>query len=126
MVAAGGGVLTGKYLNADSDHDRLNKAEYFQHYKVERAMQIAQIVIDIAAEVGCSAAQVALAWIRQQSPCHIPIIGARNLDHLKDNLGCLNVTLNQAQLTRLNTASEVDPGFALQFLRRLQNLFLRS
>lgn len=120
----GGGVLTGKYLNADSKQDRLNKAEYFQHYKVDRAMQIAQVVVDVADEVGCSAAQVALAWIRQQSSRHIPIIGARNLDHLKDNLGCLNITLNEDQLTRLNAASEVDPGFALKFLRRLQNLFL--
>lgn len=120
----GGGVLTGKYLNTDSAHDRLNKAEYFQHYKVDRAMQIAQVVVDVANEIGCSAAQVALAWIRQRSPRHIPIIGARTLDHLKDNLGCLNVTLNDDQLTHLNAASEVDPGFALKFLRRLQNLFL--
>lgn len=120
----GGGVLTGKYLNADSDHDRLNKAEYFQHYKVDRAMQIAQVVVEVAGEIGCSAAQVALAWIRRQSPRHIPIIGARNLNHLKDNLGCLNVSLNQDQLTRLDAASEIDPGFALKFLRRLQTLFL--
>lgn len=120
----GGGVLTGKYLNNNSDQDRLNKAEYFQHYKADRAMQIAQVVVDVAGEIGCSAAQVALSWIRQQSPRHIPIIGARNLAHLKDNLGCLNITLNQDHLTRLNAASNVDPGFALKFLRRLQNLFL--
>jgi diketogulonate reductase-like aldo/keto reductase len=87
-------------------------------------MQIAQVVLDVAHEIGCSAAQVALAWIRHQSSRHIPIIGARKLDHLKDNLGCLNVVLNEAQLTRLNAASEIDSGFALQFLRRLQNLFL--
>jgi aryl-alcohol dehydrogenase-like predicted oxidoreductase len=120
----GGGVLTGKYLTTDSSQDRLNKSEHFQHYKVDRAMQIAQIVVSIANEMDCSAAQVALAWIRQQSPRHIPIIGARNLNHLKDNLGCLKVTLSDEQLIRLNSASEIDPGFALQFLRRLQNLFL--
>jgi len=120
----GGGVLTGKYLKQDSESDRLNKAEYFQHYKVDRAMEIAQIVVDVANETGCSAAQVALAWIRQQSPRHIPIVGARNLEHLKDNLGCLNITLSQDQLIRLNAAGDVDPGFALKFLRRLQNLFL--
>ncbi|XPM54522.2 MAG: aldo/keto reductase [Leptolyngbya sp. IPPAS B-1204] len=58
----GGGVLTGKYLHQDSEHDRLNKSEYFQHYKIDRAMQIAQTVVDIANEIGCSAAQVALAF----------------------------------------------------------------
>jgi aryl-alcohol dehydrogenase-like predicted oxidoreductase len=120
----GGGVLTGKYLNQDAEGDRLNKAEYFQQYKSDRALQIAQVVVDVASEIGCSAAQVALSWIRQQSSRHIPIIGARSLDHLKDNLGCLNVTLNDDQIARLNASSEVDLGFALKFLRRLQNLFL--
>jgi aryl-alcohol dehydrogenase-like predicted oxidoreductase len=123
----GGGVLTGKYLNANSSQDnRLNKAEYFQQYKVERAMQIAQVVVEVAEESGCSAAQVALAWIRQQSPRHIPIIGARTLEHLKDNLSCLNIMLDDNQLDRLNAASEIDLGFATKFLRRLQNLFLGS
>ncbi|GAB4239018.1 MAG: aldo/keto reductase [Elainellaceae cyanobacterium] len=123
----GGGVLTGKYLNANSGQDnRLNKAEYFQQYTVDRAMQIAQVVVEVAEESGCSAAQVALAWIRQQSPRHIPIIGARTLEHLKDNLGCLDIVLDNHQLDRLNAASEIDLGFATKFLRRLQNLFLGS
>jgi hypothetical protein len=52
------------------------------------------------------------------------IIGARTLEHLKDNLGCLQVALSEEQLICLNVVSEVDPGFALKFLRRLQNLFL--
>jgi aryl-alcohol dehydrogenase-like predicted oxidoreductase len=56
----GGGVLTGKYLTTDSSQDRLNKSEYFQHYKVDRAMQIAQVVVGIANELDCSASQVAL------------------------------------------------------------------
>jgi len=87
-------------------------------------MQIAQVVVDVANTSGCSASQVALAWIRHQSPRHIPIIGARNLAHLQDNLGCLNVTLSGDQLTRLNAINQSDPGFALRFLRKLQNMFL--
>jgi aryl-alcohol dehydrogenase-like predicted oxidoreductase len=121
----GGGVLTGKYLNENIGNDnRLNKSKYFEQYKAERAMQIAQAVVDVANEVGCSAAQVALAWIRQQSPRHIPIIGARSLEHLKDNLGCLNFTLSEEHLTQLNTVSQIDPGFAIGFLRKMPNLFL--
>ena len=121
----GAGVLTGKYLKADASQDnRLNKAEFFPQYTVDRAMQIAQVVVDVSAEAECSEAQVALAWIRQQSPRHIPIIGARTLEQLKDNLGCLNIVLNNEQLTRLNAASEIDLGFPLKFLRRMENLVL--
>lgn len=121
----GGGVLTGKYLKADlNDDNRLSKAEYFERYKSDRAMQIAQVVVEMAKEIGCSASQLALAWIRHQSPRHIPIIGARTLEHLKDNLGCLDVRLTDDQLARLNQATQTDSGFALRFLRNLQNLFL--
>jgi aryl-alcohol dehydrogenase-like predicted oxidoreductase len=121
----GAGVLTGKYLKADASQDnRLNKAEFFPQYTVDRAMQIAQVVVDVAAEAECSAPQVALAWIRQQSPRHIPIIGARTLEQLKDNLSCLNVVLNNEQLIRLNAASAIDLGFPLKFLRRMENLVL--
>lgn len=87
-------------------------------------MQIAQTVVEIANEIGITPAQVALAWIRHQSPRHIPIIGARTLAHLKDNLGCLTVLLSEEQLTRLNAVSQIDPGFALRFLRKLQPMFL--
>jgi aryl-alcohol dehydrogenase-like predicted oxidoreductase len=123
----GGGVLTGKYLKADIGTDnRLSKSEYFERYKAESALQIAQTVVEVAQDADCSPAQVALAWIRQQSPRHIPIVGARSLEHLQDNLGCLKVTLSTDHLTRLDAVSQIDPGFALQFLRRLQNLFLGS
>ncbi len=121
----GGGALTGKYLKADLDDDnRLSKAEYFERYKSDHTMQIAQVVVEMAKEIGCSASQLALAWIRHQSPRHIPIIGARTLEHLKDNLGCLDVKLTDDQLARLDEATQIDPGFALRFLRSLQNLFL--
>lgn len=120
----GGGVLTGKYLAGLNHDNRLNKAEYFERYKHDRALQIAQVVVEVAKEIGCSASQLALSWIRHQSPRHIPIIGARTLDHLKDNLGCLEVTLTDDQLACLNEATQTDLGFALRFLRNLQNLFL--
>jgi hypothetical protein len=43
---------------------------------------------------------------------------------LQDNLGCLNVTLSEDQLTHFNAISQSDPGFALRFLLKLQNMFL--
>jgi aryl-alcohol dehydrogenase-like predicted oxidoreductase len=120
-----GGALTGKYLKNDEGGDnRLTKAKYFQAYRNERVMTIAKTVVKTAKEIGCSPAQLALAWIQQKSPRHIPIIGARNLDQLRDNLGCLDVTLNEEHFKRLDEVSAVDPGFALQFLRKLQDNFL--
>ena len=47
----------------------------------------------------------------------VPLIGARNLDQLSDNLGALDVTLSSEQLARLEDVSRVDPGFPHDFLQ---------
>jgi diketogulonate reductase-like aldo/keto reductase len=65
----------------------------------------------IATEVNRSPSQVALNWLIQQPGKPIPIVGARKVSHLEDNLGALDFTLDTTQLDRLNQAS----SFALPF-----------
>ncbi|MDD2925022.1 aldo/keto reductase [Rhodoferax sp.] len=55
----------------------------------------------IAAEAGCTPAQLALAWLLHQGPDIIPIPGTTRLDHLADNLAALNVRLDAATLMRV-------------------------
>jgi diketogulonate reductase-like aldo/keto reductase len=69
----------------------------------------------VAQDVGRSAAQVALAWLRQQPGVVIPIIGARTPAQLKDNLGSLAFTLEKPQLKKLNEASRIEMGFPNDF-----------
>jgi diketogulonate reductase-like aldo/keto reductase len=62
---------------------------------------------------------VALAWVRQQPfGVVVPILGARSLAQLTDNLGCLEFTLGPEQLERLDAASKVELGFPHDFLVR--------
>jgi len=62
---------------------------------------------------------VALAWVRQQPfGVIVPILGAKTVAQLKDNLGALDVTLGPAQLEKLDAASKVDLGFPHDFLVR--------
>jgi len=56
-------------------------------------------------------AQVALAWLRYQTVPVIPIIGARKLSQLQDNLGSLDVELSAEQLKSLDRASRIELGF---------------
>ncbi|NDP38809.1 MAG: aldo/keto reductase [Rhodoferax sp.] len=56
----------------------------------------------IAAEVGCSPAQLALAWLLHQGEYIIPIPGTTRLEHLADNLGAVTVSLSAATLKRLD------------------------
>lgn len=56
----------------------------------------------IAAEVGCTPAQLALAWIMAYQPTAVSIPGTRSIAHLEDNMGALQVQLSADVVQRLN------------------------
>lgn len=60
--------------------------------------------------------QVALAWLRAQSKAIIPIISATRTTQLKDNLGCLDMTLSPEHLCQLEEVSRISLDFPLGFL----------
>ncbi|MBW8728179.1 MAG: aldo/keto reductase [Inquilinus limosus] len=72
----------------------------------------------MAAEIGKSPAQVALAWTLLNRAVTAPIIGARTAAQLEDNLGALDVVLSDDQRARLEAASAIDLGFPHEFLVR--------
>jgi aryl-alcohol dehydrogenase-like predicted oxidoreductase len=104
-----GGELTGKY-NAPSDEPKRSKDT------TERIKAMASVVMDVAKESGRTPSQVAINWGRQSSDNIIPILGARRLEQLQDNLGCLDFALTPEQIERLNAASPIDLGFPTAFL----------
>jgi aryl-alcohol dehydrogenase-like predicted oxidoreductase len=112
--ALGSGVLSGKY-NRPDQADEQGRAAMWGRIS-ERNLAIAQATVDIAAEIECSPAQAALNWVRQQPGVIIPILGARTLAQVEDNLACLNYTLSPEQLARLNQVSQIELGFPHEFL----------
>jgi aryl-alcohol dehydrogenase-like predicted oxidoreductase len=107
----GGGVLSGKYnAAAPGGTTRLSRDAIS-----EQDLGVARIVQEVAAELGATPAQVALAWTRQRDGV-LPIIGARNLDQLQDNLGCTAVTLPPQQVMRLEAATGFSLGFPADFI----------
>lgn len=107
----GGGVLTGKYNKQQGDNEQ-RRLEQIS----EKNLAIADVVSQVAAEIGHSPSQVALAWLLTQQGVTIPIIGARKLSQFKDNLACLDVKLTPKHLQRLNEVSQIDLGFPHDFL----------
>jgi aryl-alcohol dehydrogenase-like predicted oxidoreductase len=142
----GGGVLTGKYNKSNREEQQQTQQqntsssstmvvtqegnsrlevqnELTNRFLTDRNILIAQEVSKIAKEIQCSAAQVALNWVRQQNiiaPARknkiIPIIGARKETQIKDNLACLEFELTTEQMQRLNEVSKIELGFPHDFL----------
>jgi aryl-alcohol dehydrogenase-like predicted oxidoreductase len=109
------GVLSGKFLGVGTNQATRQRADRIP----PRHMEIAQLVADVAKDYGCSSSQVAFAAIRQMSKWGdiIPIIAGRNVAQIKDNIGCLNVTLEEAHLKRIDEATAVDLGFPHEFVK---------
>jgi aryl-alcohol dehydrogenase-like predicted oxidoreductase len=112
-----GGVLTGKYADGKAGADARMNNEMMKRFgrSSERATAVVAEVLKIAREVGRSPAQVALAWLRQRPWPVIPIVGARRLEQFRDNLACLDLTLDADQAGRLDAASRVELGFPHDF-----------
>jgi aryl-alcohol dehydrogenase-like predicted oxidoreductase len=108
-----GGLLSGKFSRRDANQPgTTHRAHAGQLSPLqERAMDV---VWEIASEIDTTPARVALAWIIQQGL--IPVLGARTLGQLQDNLGASEVRLNDAHLTRLDAATHVDLGYPHEFL----------
>ncbi|GIH04030.1 oxidoreductase [Rhizocola hellebori] len=107
----GGGVLSGKY-NAGQPEDRTRLSRDSIN---ERDLGIARVVHEVASELGVTPAQVALGWTRQRGGV-LPIIGARTVDQLLDNLGCTAVTLPPELVVRLETTTGFSLGFPADFI----------
>ncbi|HHQ13639.1 MAG TPA: aldo/keto reductase [Chromatiales bacterium] len=105
-----GGLLTGKF-NADADEAarqgaRLQAGPRGARTLTERNLKLSAELSRIAASLGCSPAQLALAWLRQRmSVPVIPIIGARNLHQLEDNLAAADVELPGDVIDELDRVS---------------------
>jgi aryl-alcohol dehydrogenase-like predicted oxidoreductase len=107
------GVLTGKYHgHGGSELGRMN-SETMKTFMPEqqRATRIVAAVKIVSEQTGCSMAQVALAWLRYRPVPVIPIIGARKLTQLQDNLASFDLELSAEHLKSLEEASRVELGF---------------
>jgi aryl-alcohol dehydrogenase-like predicted oxidoreductase len=107
------GVLTGKYHGeGKADGARLS-TEAMKAFlpEAQRAARIVAALKSVSQQVGRTLAQVALAWLRYRPVPVIPIIGARKVNQLQDNLASLELKLSHEQLKTLDEASRVELGF---------------
>jgi aryl-alcohol dehydrogenase-like predicted oxidoreductase len=105
----GRGFLSGRFRSADDlpEDDFRHGHPRFQPGNIERNLTLVERVEAIAAEKGCTAAQLALAWVLAQGDDVVPIPGTTTVAHLEQNVAALELELTEADLSRLDEALPV-------------------
>lgn len=116
------GMLTGK-IQPDTENidTRLVQQEVAtdRPVKNERGFRIAAAVRAAAAEIGCSSAQLALAWQRTK-PVTSVLLGTRTTEQLDDNLEALDISVPPditARLDELTAVPDEYPGAFIDFFQ---------
>ncbi len=97
------GFLSGKYRRGADVSDSARAA--FVGGPSDDEFVVIDTVATIADELGATSSAVSLAWLRARPGTVVPILGARRLAHLEDNVAGLNVTLSAEQLRTLDDVS---------------------
>lgn len=122
-----GGWLSGKYhrgMSAPVEGTRIDAAEKqgwsesWSAYATERTWAILDELFAVAKEVDKTPAQVALNWLLQQPGVSAPIIGARTMEQLENNLGAAGWALGISLVVRLNEISHAELPYPYSFITR--------
>ncbi|MBJ22768.1 MAG: aldo/keto reductase [bacterium] len=99
------GILTGKFSLGSRGGDESQRNQLHGGHIPDHKRALVIELEKVAEELACSPAQLALRWLRQRSPRAIPIVGARTVEQLRDNLGAVDVQIPEAQFDRLESLS---------------------
>ncbi len=118
-----GGLLSGKYRRGETGPE--GSRHFARKWKnppihdEDRLYNIIDALVAIADERGCTPAQVALSWLLGRPAVTSLIIGGRNEEQFKDNLGAIDLKLSTEELTRLEEVSRpklIYPYWHQQFM----------
>jgi aryl-alcohol dehydrogenase-like predicted oxidoreductase len=125
----GGGFLSGKYRRGEKppQGSRISEAvesmeEYWNRRATERNWATLDVIGRISEEMGKSYAQISLNWLLRQQGVTAPIIGARTLEQLEDNIGASGWELTEEQLEELSEASAIEDVYPYRFIRNAQRV----
>lgn len=105
------GVLSGKYIKGiEGENARLHLFPRFSRYSSAQCTEATKQYLKIAEDNNMTLAQMSLAFVNQQAFVTSTIIGATNLEQLKENVASINVVLSDEVLTQINAVNDVIPN----------------
>jgi aryl-alcohol dehydrogenase-like predicted oxidoreductase len=118
-----GGVLSGKFTRPSGAEPgtRIAGGSLTEHDHA-----VARAVAEVADRVGATPSQVAIAWTMAHSEAVHPIVGARRLDQLLDNIGAVALQLAPDDVEHLERATGFSQGFPARFIQETTPWVLAS
>ncbi|HEX3462421.1 MAG TPA: aldo/keto reductase [Candidatus Elarobacter sp.] len=105
----GRGFLAGRFKTmADLPTDNRRTMPRFHPENFRRNLALAERLRELAAEIGCSSAQLALAWLLARGDDVVPIPGGERREFLEDNVRAAEIALTPDQLRRIEDAAPSD------------------
>jgi aryl-alcohol dehydrogenase-like predicted oxidoreductase len=100
----GRGFLTGRFQSVRdlTSDDWRHSSPRFQPGNFEANLALARPVSELAARLGCTASQLALAWLLRRGDDIVPIPGTKRVRYLEENLRAAELRLPDADLRRLD------------------------
>jgi aryl-alcohol dehydrogenase-like predicted oxidoreductase len=111
------GVLSGKYSRGNMTAASPGRAAWVARNDNEQVFGVLDVVAAVAARRGTTPPRVALAWLCSRPGVDAPIVGARTLEQLKDNLASLELQLTSEDVAELDRATQPRLNFPTEFLK---------
>lgn len=118
----GRGFLTGA-ITAETVFDKSDfraQLPRFQHEAMAANQALVNLLGEIAAPLGATVAQIALAWLLAQREWIVPIPGTTKPARLDENLGALSLVLDDAQLAAIDRASRAIEVVGARYLPAME------
>jgi aryl-alcohol dehydrogenase-like predicted oxidoreductase len=113
----GRGFLTGQIKSIDDldPDDYRRSSPRFQGENFQKNLNLVREIEAMAAQKGCTPAQLALAWVLAQGDDIVPIPGTKRRKYLEENVGALDVSLTSEDLARIDRVIPPDSATGTRY-----------
>ncbi len=113
----GRGFLTGAFITPEDfeETDYRRFSPRFQGENFYKNLELVEKVKSLAETKGCTASQLALAWVLAQGETLVPIPGTKHRKYLEQNVGALEVTLSPEELKEIDAIFPPDAAAGLRY-----------
>lgn len=119
----GRGFLTGAFKTPEdfeaSDYRR--HSPRFQGENFYKNLELVEKVKSLAEAKGCTASQLALAWVLAQGETIVPIPGTKHRKYLEQNVGALEVSLSPEELKEIDAIFPLDAAAGLRYPEQMMS-----